>query len=163
MGTAGRCYRGWERSALPLAALTALLLIDVCKVSRIKNPCAYETGGYCCSQPLGQWKSQKREQAQLLPESAVLAGAGIPALLLHYYLMPLLHLGIASPEPTLFPRGLHLNFTLMLCGKQKEHHRHFLCSVLEGSEMEPFQALGTRPGHSPRTRPACSGDRRSGP
>lgn len=26
MGTAGECYRGWERSALSLAALTALLL-----------------------------------------------------------------------------------------------------------------------------------------
>lgn len=94
----------------------------------------------------------------------VLGGAGIAALLLpHYYLIPLLHLGIATPEPTLFPRGLYLDRGLMLFGKQKEHQRHFLCSVLEGSEMEPLQALGTRPGHSPRTRPACCGDRRSAP
>lgn len=102
--------------------------------------------------PSHQWKSQQRDQTQLL----LLCRASSPRwswhpcfVLPHYYLIPLLHLGIARPEPTLFPKGLYLNRGLMLSGKQKEHQRCFLCLVLEGSEMEPLQALGTRPGHSP--------------
>lgn len=102
--------------------------------------------------PSHQWKSQRRDQTQLL----LLCRASGPGwswhpcfVLPHYYLIPLLHLGIARPEPTLFPKGLYLNRGLMLSGKQKEHQRCFLCLVLEGSEMEPLQALGTRPGHSP--------------
>lgn len=99
-------------------------------------------------------KSQKREQAQLL----LFSRGSSPGWSWHpcFAFTSLLFdsftaFGIASPEPTLFPRGLHLNRGLMLCGKQKKHQRHFLCLVLEGSEMEPLQALGTRPGHSPRT------------
>lgn len=83
----------------------------------------------------GNSREGSRTSCCFFPESAILGGAGIAALLLpHYYLIPLLHLGIATPEPTLFPRGLYLDRGLMLFGKQKEHQRHFLCSVLEGSD-----------------------------
>lgn len=89
--------------------------------------------------PSHQWKSQGRDQTQLL----LLCRASSPGwswhpcfVLPHYYLIPLLHFGIASPEPMLFPRGLYLNRGLMVSGKQKEHQRFFLCLVLEGSEME---------------------------
>lgn len=169
MGTAGWCYKGWERSALPLAALTALLLIDVWKVSRssfsrLKILVHIREDGTAAPshQGSGNPKEGSRPSCCCFPEPAVLGRAGIPGLLLpHYCLIPLLHLEVASPEPTLFPRGLYLNRGLRLPGKCKEYQRHFLCSVLKGSEMEPLPALGTRPSHSPRARPLW--DRRSGP
>lgn len=163
MGTAGRCYRGWERSALPLAALTALLLTDLCKVSRIKNLGTYERGGYCWSQPSGQWKSQRREPAQLLLFSRASSPWHRCFALTSLLFDSLTAFRDCQSRAHFIPKRTLPEQRLDALLKHKECPRHFFCLVLEGSEMEPLQALGTWPDDSPRTRPTCSGDRRSGP
>lgn len=101
---------------------------------QIRNPCTCETGGYYWSQPPGEWKSQRWEQPQLLLLSRrQQSWAELASMLCvwahRYYFIPLLHLGIASPDPTPiyqqgfsahskdlpapFPRGLYPNRGLM--------------------------------------------------